>query len=105
MKLPGLKRRTAFLRHACIYISSSSGQIIVVAMHHNGAGGILFEDSEPIALSPTAKPREVGFAAMAALQKTNILQYRNFADHKRSDWPAFRLSKMNSVKRFEQEYI
>jgi len=91
--------------HAHVYISRKDETAIVVTLHFNGEGGILFEDSSPVLLLPPFDALDLGRKLSAALSRTQVHSPVSFAKRKLTDWPAFRASKAKSVRHFEEEYI
>jgi len=91
--------------HAHVYISRTDETAIVVTLHFNGEGGLLFEDSSPVVLSPPFDAPVLGRKVSAALSRTQVRPAVSFAKDKLTDWPAFKASKAKSVRHFEQEYI
>jgi hypothetical protein len=91
-------------QHAHVFISRIGQSAIIVTLHFNGAGGILFEDAAPSTVSPLDAVA-LGQATLNALQRTQILPARSFAGEKLRDWPAYQASKLSSVRMFEAQHI
>jgi len=98
-------RRKKIIHHANIFISRTDEVAIIVTLNFNGKGGFLYEDSEPVVLTPPLEPGVLGETTLTALRRTTIIQPNTNKRLKRTDWPAFKASKMASVRQFEQTFI
>jgi len=91
--------------HARVFVSRHDETAIIVALHYNGPKGLLFEDIHPVVLRGPLEAATLGCETKAALEKTQIRPPVSFANHKLKDWPAFKASRMKTVRQFEQDFI
>jgi hypothetical protein len=105
MNLLSTERKGNLIHHANVFISKADEVAIIVTLHFNGKGGFLYEDSEPVVLSPPIEPSLLGQATLTALRQTTINQLIINERLKLTDWPAFKASKVVSVRQFVQSFI
>jgi hypothetical protein len=91
--------------NAAVYVDRKGETAIVVSMHYNGAGGFLFEDDSPAVVAITGEPEDLGTVLLRALRACEIRTKSSQRDRKLTDWPAFRCSGRNTVKKFESDFI
>ncbi len=105
MRLSSRKDKKNIMHYAHVFISKNEEIAIIVTLHFNGQGGILYEDNDPVVLSSPLESFTIGQELLSALRKTTILQLNSSARPKLTDWPAFKASKSKSVRQFEQNFI
>jgi hypothetical protein len=91
--------------HANVHISRVDEVAIIVTLHFNGNGGFLYQDRNPVVLSPPFLPSQLGEATLTALRRTSITPLSINQSLKLTDWPAFKASKLRAVYKFEQAFI
>jgi hypothetical protein len=90
---------------ARVFVSRHDETAIVVTLHYNGQGGILFEDEHPVLFRGPLDATILGHETGVALYRTEIRPSVSFAERKPKDWPAFRASKVKTIRQFEQDFI
>ena len=91
------------LREARIYLADSSKPAIVTALHHNTAG-LRYEQDKAIVVAGWRESLSLVTALHSALERFSFPD-RNLRDLKLSEWPAYRASSCQSVKKFESSYL
>lgn len=94
-----------YRQYASVFVSRQDETAIVVTLHYNGRGGLLFEDECPTVLKGPLEAATVGQETRTALRRTQIRLPVSFANAKPKDWPAFQASKLKTIRQFEQNYI
>lgn len=94
-----------FRHYAHIFVSRADETAIVVTLHYNGQGGLLFEDEHPVLIHFPYEAATIGHEVKVALSRTQIRLPVSFAKHKPSEWPAFQISQVKTIRHFEQEFI
>jgi hypothetical protein len=94
-----------YRHHARVFVSRNYETAIIVALHYNGPKGLLSEDEHPVVFRGPLEATTIGHETKVALDKTQIRAPVSFAKRKLKDWPAFKASKMNTVRQFEQDFI
>jgi hypothetical protein len=89
--------------YASVFISRTEEMAVIATLHFSGEGGILYEDSEPVALSLPLEAIILGQTVLVALRGTSIKQLAT--KRKLTDWPSFKASKAASVRQFEKNFI
>jgi len=92
-------------KHAALFIDRAGTCAIVVPMHYNGRGGVLFEDADALTLHPLPEPEPLGAAVFAATERSQVRPETSHGGWKLTDWPAFKASRARSVKQFEADFI
>lgn len=105
MKLFSAKDTTKICHHASVFISREEEIAVIVTLHFNGKGGFLYEDNEPTILLAPLQPSILGQTLLATLKSTTIKELFLPGRRKLTDWPAFKASKVSSVRQFEQSFI
>ena len=105
MKEFGTGIAVEYRHYARVFISRHDETAIIVALHYNGEGGLLYEDEHPVVLRGPLEATTLGHETKVALDKTEIRAPVSFADHKLKDWPAFKASRMRSGRQFERDFI
>jgi hypothetical protein len=105
MSLFSANRAEKIIHQANVFISKTDGVAIIVTLHYNGNGGFLYEDNEPVVITPPLEPSKLGQEIITALKRTSTNLLKITAPLKRTDWPAFKASNAESVRRFEQTFI
>jgi hypothetical protein len=105
--MPFWSQRTEIkiIHHAHVFISKTDEVVIFATLHFNGIGGFLYEDRTPVVLPPPLDPEVIGQTALTVLHQTTIKKQNLEKRPKLTDWPAFKASKMASVRQFEQSFI
>ena len=90
-------------KHISIYISDKHKQLIIAPVHYNDAG-ILYEQENCFTSN---YPIDLNSLGIEAIHNLNLFskEDRNLRDSKASDWPAFKHSKLKTIKAFEEDYI
>jgi hypothetical protein len=91
------------IKSVSIYASSKHGQIIFAPISKNFAG-IRYEQDECFSCDFPVSDLLLGEYALMYFHLFNIKD-KNLREHKSTDWPAFRYSKMKTVRSFEADYI
>lgn len=91
------------IKSVSIYASSKHGQIIFAPMSQNLAG-IRYEQEECFQQDFPISDLLLGETALKYFELFN-LKDKNLRDHKSTDWPAFKHSKVKAVRNFEADYI
>jgi hypothetical protein len=94
-----------YRHHGRVFVSRHDETAIIVALHYNGPKGLLFEDEHPAVFQGPLQATTLGCETKVALDKTQIHAPVSFAKHKPKDWPAFKASRMKTVRQFEQDFI
>jgi len=94
-----------FKQQAAVYINRNGDTAILVTLHYNGDGGFLFEDDTPKVVAITDCVEDLGNSLHSVLVATEVRSAKSFADHKPSDWPAFKSSGLRTIGKFESEFI
>jgi hypothetical protein len=89
-------------KSVAIYISDSRGQIIIAPQYVNNAG-IRYEQETCTVLNFPIDFLQLGEETLRNFSMFD-LKDKNLRDQKRTDWPAFKYSKMKSVKSFEEAF-
>jgi hypothetical protein len=84
-----------------VQIYFSGTRFIVAAMHRNNAG-IHYEQADPVVID-VRQSADVGVAFRTAFDAFSVRD-RDLSAAKKSDWPAYIASGMQSMKAFEREY-
>ena len=91
------------IKSLSIYASSKHGQIIFAPMSKNFAG-IRYEQEECFSCDFTISDLLLGECALKYFYLFNIKD-KNLREHKSTDWPAFKHSKVKALRSFEADYI
>ena len=92
--------KNATIRGVNLYFSPES--VIVAAMHQNLAG-IYYEQSAPVVIQGIYTAAQLGRAFRDAFDSFSIKD-ADLRESKNSEWPAFKVSGLRSVKEFERQY-
>ncbi len=95
--------KTKLTKRISIYISDKQKQLIIVPQHENEAG-IIYEQDKCLVNENPMNHSELGKEVINNLNLYSIKDV-NLRDNKSSDWPAFKNSKVKSIREFKQEYI
>ena len=100
-----IKKRQSIseVKRLTIYISEKHHQIIFAPTHKNFAG-INYEQDECFAYDLPISESEIGENAIKYWNLFSIKD-RNLRDGKISDWPAYKKSRVKSMRSFEYDYI
>jgi hypothetical protein len=90
--------KQAAIRGVNLYFSSSS---VIVAATHQNADGIHDEQPTPVLLHGRPTAEQLGAAFRKAFDDFSV-QDKSLREAKRSDWPAFQVSGVRSMKEFEK---
>lgn len=99
----GKEKATTSKKLVAIYISQMRNQIIIAPYHKNNSG-ICYEQNNVTSLSYDAEPSRIGEEVVRNFHLFSFKD-RDLRDRKSTDWAAFKLSKVRSVKSFEKEYL
>lgn len=86
-----------------IYVSNKHGQIIFAPVSKNLAG-IRYEQDECFSADFPITDLLLGEYSLKYFGLFNIKD-KNLREHKLTDWPAFRHSKIKTVRSFEADYV
>ena len=95
--------KTKLIKRISIYISDKQKQLIIAPKHENDAG-IIYEQDKCLVTENPMNLSELGKEVINYLNLFSIKDV-NLRDTKSSDWPAFKNSKVKSIREFKQEYI
>ena len=105
MNIFSTKKEIKVKQNARVFISRNENIAIIATMHYNGKGGFLYEDEKPVVMSSPIEPENLGQITLNALRATRIKILNINTMRKKSDWPAFKISKVKSMRKFEQDFI
>jgi hypothetical protein len=86
-----------------LYISEKYNKIIISPYYYNKAG-IYYEQEECSVFDLNISNEKLGIEIINALNKFSYKD-KNLVDCKLTDWPAFKYSKLKTVKSFEENYL
>jgi len=97
------KRNKKIKKSVALYISTVHNQIIVCPRFVNNAG-IIYEQEICTLLDFSQDATTIG---NEVLRNFNLfaLKDKNLRDLKRTDWPAFKCSKLKTIKSFEESFL
>ncbi len=91
------------IKSVSIYVSAKHGQIIFAPISKNFAG-IMYEQDECFSCDYPIPDLLLGEYTVKYLDLFNIKD-KNLREHKSTDWPAFKHSKVKTVRGFETDYV
>ena len=100
------KKRNAnqqFKKSVAIYISQLHNQVIICPRYINDAG-LIYEQENCTLLKLPLDYSTLGDEVLRNLDLFS-LKDKNLRDQKRTDWPAFKHSKLKSIKSFEEAFL
>jgi hypothetical protein len=91
------------IKRVSLYISDKEQQIIIAPIYRNNAG-IYYEQET---CTTVKYPLDYVILADEIINHLTLfaLKDKNLRDEKLSDWPAYKASKLKSVKTFEKSYL
>jgi hypothetical protein len=91
------------IKYVQIYLSQSTKKIIIAPMSET-LYGLKYEQEFCFLYDFDIDNKILG---KETLDKLNLYSYKNkeFVNYKKSDWPAYKYSKLKSIKTFENKYI
>lgn len=96
-------KKTALIKSISIFATGKYQHLIVVPQYENVAG-IIYEQETCTEMPINADASDLGNAVIENLNRYAVNE-RNLRDMKKTDWPAFKSGKSNSVTLFEREYV
>lgn len=85
-----------------VHLYFSPERVIVAPLHQNLAG-LYHEQATPLVLEGTPRPQEIGAAFQRAFEDFSIRD-EDLRNARRSDWPAYQVSGVRSLKAFESAF-
>jgi hypothetical protein len=98
-----LFRSVPVLPQATLYAPLEDGPLIAAAIYDNHESAC-YEQEEAMALEQWRMPEMLGAATRQVLARF-CRKDRNLYGSKHTDWPAFKASRLRSVKQFEASYL
>lgn len=80
-----------------------SGESVIVAALHQTLDGVYYEQAMPLVMDGQPTPERLGAAFRSGFESFSV-QDRNLRDVKRTDWPAFRASRLRSLEEFQDSF-
>ena len=90
-------------KSVAIYISQLHSQIIICAMYINDAG-IRYEQENCTLLNFSVDHTRLGDEVIRNFNQFSLKE-TNLRDEKKTDWPAFKCSKLKTVKSFKDTFL
>ena len=90
--------------YTALYFLPETGKMIVAPTNVNGIGGFYYEQDEATLLEPPLDSAELGRLARAALIAFDV-KLQDMRNRKASDWAAYRVSGLKSIRAFEHAAI
>lgn len=97
------KRAKPFVRQCNFYLSREGETAIVVSTYNHG--GLFAEKQNGAILCKLSEAAALGQLIMQKLAECECKEEFNYANAKRSDWPAYNISGYKTIKSFEQAFV
>ncbi len=91
-----------FIRWCDVFVDSAGQHVIVAACFNHG--GLSAEMPDGAAVHDAGDVAVVGAAVHSALEQCRFEKAFNYSAAKKSEWPAYRVSGVRSMRQFEQEW-
>ena len=90
--------------YTALYYLPDTGKMIFAPTNVNGVGGFYYEQDRATVLEPPLDSVELGRRAREALTAFDV-ELRDLRNRKASDWSAYQVSGMKSIRAFERAAI
>ncbi len=92
-----------FTKACAVFVSRTDDTVLVAAMWNHGGAFVDMDDG--VAFCDAADFEAVGRVVMERLAACRFEPKFDHRGRKKSDWPAFRASKMKSMRAFEDRFV